>query len=120
MKQNELIDVLTDDGTIGLARVVEGKGCYVTVQFLNRIRKNTYAFDYDIEVIPREAIQGFYDTDDMSITGMYRTIRDNVYERYEEPESESDGDFSYEDYTTADDESVSLVDSDANDTEDEE
>jgi len=73
-----------------------------------------------IEVIPREAIQGFYDTDDMSITGMYRTIRDNVYERYEEPESESDGDFSYEDYTTADDESVSLVDSDANDTEDEE
>jgi len=56
----------------------------------------------------------------MSITGMYRTIRDNVYERYEEPESESDGDFSYEDYTTADDESVSLVDSDASDTEDEE
>jgi hypothetical protein len=60
MKQNELIDVLTDDGTIGLARVVEGKGCYVTVQFLNRIRKNTYAFDYDSEEESQDMIKAFY------------------------------------------------------------
>jgi hypothetical protein len=116
MKQNELIDVLNDDGTIGIARVVEGKGSYVTVQFLNPIRRDTYAFDDDIEVIPREAIQGFYDTDDISSTGMFK-IKENEFTKLNESDSETDDDYTCSEYTTADEESISFTDSDESDTE---
>ena len=116
MKQNELIDVLNDDGTIGIARVVEGKGSYVTVQFLNPIRRDTYAFGDDIEVIPREAIQGFYDTDDISSTGMFK-IKENEFTKLNESDSETDDDYICSEYTTADEESISFTDSDESDTE---
>jgi hypothetical protein len=116
MKQNELIDVLNEDGTIGIARVIEGKGTYVTVQFLRPIRRDTYAFEDDIEVIPREAVQGFYDTDDISSTGMYK-IKENEFAKLNESDSETDDDYTCSEYTTADEESISLIDSVESDTE---
>lgn len=116
MKQNELIDVLNDDGTVTIARVIEGKGTYVTVQFLRPIRRDTYAFEDDIEVIPREAVQGFYDTDDISSTGMYK-IKENEFTKLNEYDSETDDDYTCSEYTTADEESISLTDSDESDTE---
>ena len=116
MKQNELIDVLNDDGTIGIARVIEGKGSYITVQFLRPIRRDTYAFEDDIEVIPREAIHGFYDTDDVSSTGMYK-IKENEFTKPNYYDSETDDDYTCSEYTTADEESISLTDSDTSDTE---
>lgn len=111
MKQNELVDVIFEDGIIGLARVIEDKGDYVKVSFLVPIRKNGFAFDDDIEDVPREAIQGFYDTEDMSQTGIYRVINDNLFERINESDTETDEDFSVGDYDSEDDEDVSLVDS---------
>ena len=116
MKYNELIDVLNDDGTIGIARVIEGQGSYITVQFLRPIRRNTYTFEDDIEVIPREAIQGFYDTDDISSTGMFK-IKENEFTKLDDSDSETDGDYTCSEYTTADEDSISLIDSEQSDTE---
>jgi hypothetical protein len=116
MKYNELIDVLNDDGTIGIARVIEGQGSYITVQLLQAIDRNTFAFRDDIDVIPREAIQGFYDTDDISSTGMFK-IKENKFTKMDESDSETDDDYTCSEYTTADEDSVSLTDSEQSDTE---
>lgn len=116
MKYNELIDVLNDDGTIGIARVIEGQGSYITVQLLQPIDRNTFAFRDDIDVIPREAIQGFYDTDDISSTGMFK-IKENEFTKMDESDSETDDDYTCSEYTTADEDSVSLTDSEQSDTE---
>jgi hypothetical protein len=118
MKQNELVDVVLEDGTVGIARVLEDRGDNVKVSFLIPIRKNTYAFEDEIEDVPREAIQGFYDTDEMSETGIYRVIRDNTYERINE-DTDTDEDFSVDDYDSEDDEDVSVVDSNASFSEEE-
>ena len=116
MKYNELIDVLNDDGTIGIARVIEGQGSYITVQLLQAIDRNTFAFRDDIDVIPREAIQGFYDTDDISSTGMFK-IKENEFTKLDESDSETDDDYTCSEYTTADEDSISLTDSEQSDTE---
>jgi len=116
MKYNELIDVLNDDGTIGIARVIEGQGSYITVQLLQAIDRNTFAFRDDIDVIPREAIQGFYDTDDISSTGMFK-IKENEFTKLDDYDSETDGYYTCIEYTTADEDSISLTDSEQSDTE---
>ena len=113
IKANELVDVLLEDGEICLARVVEDKGDTVRVSFLCPVKRNTFSFEDDIEDVPRDAIQGFYDTDDMSKTGMYKTIKEGVYEKIDEDsDTETDPDFSPDEYDSVDDENVTLVDSD--------
>ena len=120
LEKNELVDVVLENETVAIARVIQDNGDTVKVSFLVPIRKNTFAFEDDIEDIPKEAIIGFYDTDDMSKTNIYRTIKDNVYERINESDSETDPDFSAEEYDSSDDEDVSVVDSNASFSDDDE
>jgi hypothetical protein len=54
----------------------------------------------------------------MSETGIYRVIRDNTYERINE-DTDTDEDFSVDDYDSEDDEDVSVVDSNASFSEEE-
>lgn len=116
MKANELVDVAIEDDIVCMARVVRDDGDTVDVQLLVPVRRNTFSFDEDIQTVPSDAIVGFYDTDNVEKTGMYRMTNTNTYEGVDyESESESDQDFDPDEYDSEDDDDVSLVDEDDDD-----
>jgi hypothetical protein len=111
-----IIDVKCDDGTTQIARTVLETDMTYTVNFLERNKYHLYDFMNINEVINKEAVSGFYDTDDLEKTHLYAK-NPNGYELVDDSEDE--------DYTCSDSESdsesesdVSLVDEDEVEDED--
>jgi len=105
-----IIDVKCDDGTIQIARTVLETDTTYTVNFLERNKYHLYDFMNINEVINKEAVSGFYDTDDLEKTHLYAK-NPNGYELVDDSEDE---DYTYSDIEN-DSESesdVSLVDED--------
>lgn len=105
-----IIDVKCDDGTTQIARTVLETDTTYTVNFLERNKYHLYDFMNINEVINKEAVSGFYDTDDLEKTHLYAK-NPNGYELVDDSDDE--------DYTYSDNESesesesdVSLVDED--------
>lgn len=102
-----IIDVQCDDDTIQIARIVGETNDTYSVQFLEKNKYHMYDFLDTIEVINKESVSGFYDTDDLEKTHLYAK-GPNGYELIDDSEDE--------DYTASDTESdesesdVSLVD----------
>ena len=86
--KNQLIDVVLSEDVVSLARIVEDLGTSVKVQILNKNHGGIYIFDEEEEHVPKEAICGYYDTDDLEKTGLYIRTRFG-YEQV----SESDSDY---------------------------
>ena len=121
MKANELVDVALEDETVCMARVVKDHGETVDVQMLSPVRRNTYSFEDTIENVSSDAIVGFYDTDDIEKTGMYKMTNKNTFESVNcDSDSDTDKDFDPDEYDSEDDDDISLVDEDETDEEDEE
>lgn len=105
-----IIDVKCDDGTTQIARTVLETDTSYTVNFLERNKYHLYDFMNINEVINKEAVSGFYDTDDLEKTHLYAK-NPNGYELVDDSEDE---DYTYSDIEN-DSESesdVSLVDED--------
>jgi len=105
-----IIDVKYDDGTTQIARTVLETDTTYTVNFLERNKYHLYDFMNINEVINKEAVSGFYDTDDLEKTHLYAK-NPNGYELVDDSEDE---DYTYSDIEN-DSESesdVSLVDED--------
>lgn len=105
-----IIDVKCDDGTTQIARTVLETDTTYTVNFLERNKYHLYDFMNINEVINKEAVSGFYDTDDLEKTHLYAK-NPNGYELVDDSDDE--------DYIYSDNESesesesdVSLVDED--------
>jgi hypothetical protein len=105
--ENQLIDVVLSEDVVSLARIVKDLGTSVKVQILNKNHCGIYIFDEEEEHVPKEAICGYYDTDDLEKTGLYIRTRFG-YEQV----SESDSDYEPQDDDDDDEscESVSLSD----------
>ena len=86
--KKQLIDVVLSEDVVSLARVVEDLGTSVKVQILNKNHDGIYIFDEEEEHVPKDAICGYYDTDDLEKTGLYVRTRFG-YEQV----SESDSDY---------------------------
>ena len=101
-----IIDVQCDHGTTQIARIVHDTGDTYSVQFLEKNKYHMYDFLDTVEVIDRESVSGFYDTDDLEKTHLYAKVL-NGYELIDDSEDE--------DYTASDTDSdqsesdVSLV-----------
>jgi len=111
-----IIDVKCDDGTTQIARTVLETDTTYTVNFLERNKYHLYDFMNINEVINKEAVSGFYDTDDLEKTHLYAK-NPNGYELVDDSEDE---DYTYSDIEN-DSESesdVSLVDEDEDEDED--
>ena len=111
-----IIDVKCDDGTTQIARTVLETDMTYTVNFLERNKYHLYDFMNINEVINKEAVSGFYDTDDLEKTHLYAK-NPHGYELVDDSEDE--------DYTCSDSENdsesesdVSLVDEDEVEDED--
>jgi|TARA_B110000977_G_scaffold5419_2_gene7710 hypothetical protein len=109
-----IVDVHCDDGTTQIARIVNDSDITYSVQFLEKNKHHLYDFVNTVEVITKEAISGFYDTDDLENTHLYTRVT-NGYELVDDSE---DLDYTASDIDSDESESdVSLIDE--NDCEDE-
>jgi len=98
-----IIDVKCDDGTTQIARIVLENDMTYTVNFLEKNKYHLYDFMNINEVINKEAVSGFYDTDDLEKTHLYAK-NPNGYELVDDSEDE--------DYICSDSESESESESD--------
>lgn len=111
-----IIDVKCDDGTTQIARTVLETDMTYTVNFLERNKYHLYDFININEVINKETVSGFYDTDDLEKTYLYakspngyELVDDSEDENYTYSDSENDSESESE---------VSLVDEDEDEDED--
>src|SRR6056300_1129558 len=110
--KNQLIDVVLSEDVVSLARIVEDLGTSVKVQILNKDHDGIYIFDEEEEHVPKEAICGYYDTDDLEKTGLYIRTRFG-YEQVSESDSDYDPDEDDDDDESCD--SLSLSDEETDD-----
>jgi hypothetical protein len=101
-----LVDVLLSDNVISIARIVEDLGSTLRVQLLSKHHGGIHIFDEEIEEVPTESVCGYYDTDDLENTGVFKRTRfgyeeisssDSEYEPSDPDESESESDVSLDD-----------------------
>lgn len=100
-----LVDVQCEDDTIQIADLIRDED-RVEVRFLKRIKGNIYVFDDEVSTIPKEAVCGWYDTDDLEKTDLFVKVTDG-YELIDDSEDED-----YECSEEDDSESESLDDED--------
>tara|TARA_B110000503_G_scaffold31497_1_gene50864 strand:- start:952 stop:1281 length:330 start_codon:yes stop_codon:yes gene_type:complete len=106
-----IIDVHCEDDSTQIARIVQDSETTYSVQFLERNKYRMYNFMDTVEVIAKDSVSGFYDTDDLEKTCMY-TKNVNGYERVDDSEDE---DYSASESGNEESESdVSLVDESEN------
>ena len=105
-----IVDVQFEDETIQIARIIHEHGDMYAVNFLEK-ENNVYNFSVDTELVPKDAISGFYDVENLEETelyvkvpGGYDLLDDSEDEDYvcseedkSESESESESDISLED-----------------------
>jgi len=104
-----IVDVLMEDETICIACIIDEDRENNTfhVKFLDSDKSNNvYNFNEVTDVIPCESVIGFYDTDYLEDTGLYKKIQ-NGYEMIEDSD--------YEPETETDDESESSISLDEED-----
>lgn len=101
-----IVDVHCEDDSIQIAKIISEDEFSYHVVFLARNDKLLYEFENNTEFIPKEAVCGFYDVDNLEDTGLYR----QTYGGYEEVDEE-DEDYECSDESETEDD-ISLVDED--------
>jgi len=106
-----LVDIQCDDDTVQIADLIRDENTHdVEVRFIKRVKSGLYDFEDEISVVPKEAVCGWYDTDNLEETGIfvkvpggYDLVDDSEDEDYVCSEEDDDSD------------SESLVDEDEED-----
>lgn len=105
--ENQIVDVNFDDGVVSICKIKEDTGDYYVINELIYMGNGLYTFKLQDDTILKSSVNGFYDVDDIELTGMYTRVSDNVYERVDE--SDEDYEVSSEDYSDTESD-VSLED----------
>jgi hypothetical protein len=104
-----IVDIQCEDDTIQIARIIHEHSDMYAVNFLEK-ENNVYNFSFNTELIPKDAISGFYDVENLEETGIYVKVPGG-YDLVDDSEDE-DYVYSDEDETESESESESLVDED--------
>ena len=103
-----IVDVQFEDETVQIARIIHEHGDMYAVNFLEK-ENNVYNFSVDTELVPKDAISGFYDVENLEETELYVKVpggydllddsedEDYVCSEEDESESDSESDISLED-----------------------
>jgi hypothetical protein len=102
-----IVDVQFEDETVQIARIIHEHGDMYAVNFLEK-ENNVYNFSLDTELIPKDAISGFYDVENLEETELYVKVPGG-YDLLDDSEDE-DYVCSEEDESESESESESLVD----------
>jgi hypothetical protein len=104
-----IVDVQCEDDTIQIADLIRDEDPHdVEVRFLKRIKSNVYDFEDEITIVPKEAITGFYDVENLEDTDLYVKVPGG----YDLVDDSEDEDFVCSESDETDSESESLVDED--------
>jgi hypothetical protein len=104
-----IVDVQFEDETVQIARIIHEHSDMYAVNFLEK-ENNVYNFSLETELVPKEAISGFYDVESLEETGIYVKVPGG-YDLVDDSEDE-DYVCTDEDEDEEDSESESLVDED--------
>ena len=95
-----IIDVICEDGTTQLARIVTETSDLYVVNFIEKNAEKIYNFTNELVEISKDSVSGFYDVDTLEETNIYMKVplgyiliddsEDEDYESSEEDESEDD------------------------------
>ena len=103
-----IVDVQFEDETVQIARIIHEHADMYAVNFLEK-ENNVYNFSVDTELVPKDAISGFYDVGNLEETELYVKVpggydllddsedEDYVCSEEDESESDSESDISLED-----------------------
>ena len=109
-----IVDVQFEDETVQIARIIHEHGDMYAVNFLEK-ENNTYNFSFETELVPKDAVSGFYDVENLEETGIYVKVPGG-YDLVDDSEDE-DYVCTDEDEDEDDSESESLVDEDEDEDE---
>ena len=70
-----IVDVHCEDDTIQIARIVHEHSGMYAINFLEPKRQGIYDFSNETELVPKESISGFYDTDSLEDTDLYMKVQ---------------------------------------------
>ena len=104
-----IVDVQFEDESIQIAQIVGEEADMYVVNFLEQ-ENNVYNFSNNPELVPKDAISGFYDVDKLEDTGIYVKVPGG-YDLVDDSEDE-DYVCSEEDESDSESDSESLVDED--------
>jgi hypothetical protein len=104
-----IVDVNCEDDTIQIARIVDEHSDSYSITFLEPKRHGVYNFSSETELVPKESISGFYDTEMLEDTDLYTKVQGG----YVLMDDSEDEDFTCSESDES--ESESLVDDDEDD-----
>jgi len=107
-----IVDVQCEDGTIQIARIIHEHSDMYAVNFIKK-ENNVYNFSHDTELVPKDAVSGFYDVEHLEDTELYVKIPGG----YDLIDDSEDEDYRYSDESELESESESLVDEDEDENE---
>lgn len=102
-----IVDVRFEDDSVEIAQVVGEESDMYVVYFLQK-ENNVYNFSLDPELVPKDAVSGFYDVEKLEDTGIYIKVPGG----YDLVDDSEDEDFICTDEDEEESESESLVDED--------
>jgi hypothetical protein len=88
----QLVDVEFEDGITNLAKIIDDTGYEYRVVVLKNVYARIYKFSDSPEVIPKEAVAGFYDTTNLEDTGLFTDLDGTYYEACDQSDYEYDTD----------------------------
>jgi hypothetical protein len=103
-----IVDVICEDDTIQIARIVHEHSDMYAVNFLEQKKPGIYDFSKETELVPRDSVSGFYDVNNLEDTELY-VKNDSGYELIDDSEDE---DYICSDEDESDDESLCDEDED--------
>ena len=102
-----IVDVQFEDETVQIARIIHEHSDMYAVNFLEK-ENNVYNFSLETELVPKEAISGFYDVENLEDTELYVKVPGG----YDLVDDSEDEDYACSDESETESESESLVDED--------
>jgi hypothetical protein len=97
-----IVDVQCEDGTIQIARIVHEHSDMYAINFLELKISGVYDFSSETELVPKESISGFYDTDNLENTDLYMKVQGG----YTLMDDSEDEDFTYSESDESESESI--------------
>ena len=104
-----IVDVHCEDDTIQIARIVHEHSGMYAINFLEPKMRDICDFSNETELVPKESISGFYDTNNLEDTNLYTKVQGG----YILMDDSEDEDFTCSESDES--ESESLVDDDEDD-----
>ena len=86
--ERQIVDIEYEDGTQHIGQICRDLGNHFSVSLLGYAGDGLWDFDGDHDIVPREAISGFYDVTRLQDTGLYELTTTGYYTEVDASDTE--------------------------------